>query len=183
MCLCLRVVVCWSVWSLGGRSVISDGSPTERCCSLCLFVCACFHVYVYLFVCVCVCVCSSFCIQQAKWQVMDRWMVVCVCVCVFEILGNWLELRSLSVSLPRSYFTDSREWITHWVGFDPFLAKHHKGCGWIPPSKPYLSSLAIYTVSKMNKLFTLNISASHHIFHVRCKVRQILTAVATSYKA
>lgn len=162
----------------GGRSVISDGSPTELRCTLCLFACACFHVHIYLFVCVCY--------YFASGKPCDRWWTgesSCVCVCVsevVEILGNWLDLRSLSVSLPRSYCTDSRKWITHWVGFDPFLAKHHKGCGWILPSKPDLSSLAIYTVSKMNKLFTLNISPSHHIFHLCCKVRQILTAVATS---
>lgn len=38
----------------GGRSMISDGGPTELGCSLGLFVCARFHVYVCLFVRVCV---------------------------------------------------------------------------------------------------------------------------------
>lgn len=79
----------------------------------CVVLCVCLRVLVSMctFICLSVCVIILRPVSHVTGDGQVN-RAVCVCVCVsevVEILGNWLDLRSLSVSLPRSYCTDSRK--------------------------------------------------------------------------
>ncbi len=147
-----------------------------------LCVCLCLLVSMCAFICFPVCVCVCVFILHLVSHVTDDGQVnkgVCVFLKWLRSRGTgWIGqvcLSSYQSRLsPRSYWADGRKRIAHWVAFDPFLAKHHQGWGWMLLTKPVLSSLCqkntVFIVSKMNKLITLNISVSHHIFYF--KVRQ-----------